>query len=194
MIEINLVPPQFLKQTKGKMLLGHFKIPKEVIVGILGGLIFLLVFVHFVLFFINFYQIAAYKNLQSKLNKISSEKKEVDGVLTRLRQLQGDTKSIEDVTVQKQNNWSQKWNLLSDLLPKGVWLTNVDLKDDIFVVTGSALSRQQKDISSVHTFAASLKESQEFMRFFTDMELGSIQRRQMGTVDIVDFSIMFKLK
>ena len=194
MIEINLVPPQLRKQTKGKMLLGHFKIPMEVIIGILGGVIFLLVFVHFILFFINFYQIAAYKNLQSQWEKIAPEKKAVDIVLTKLRQLQGDTKALEEITVQKQNNWSQKWNLLSDFLPKGVWLTNLDLKDDVFIVAGSSLSRQQKDISSVNAFTSSLKDSQEFMKFFADMELGSIQRRQLGTIDIVDFSIMFKLE
>lgn len=193
MIEINLVPDNLRKRRKSSSASSGINIPLEVIIGLGGGLVIILVLIHVLLLGVNVTRLSGYKSLQAQWAKIEPDKKKVDGIITELRELQKRNKDISDSLLGKRNSWSQKLNILSDCLSKGVWFKKISFIEDKFLIEGSAVSRQYEEMTSVHSFMASLKANKDFSKNLSDLELGSIQRKKIKELDIVDFVITAKL-
>lgn len=193
MIEINLIPPQYRKKRKTGIL-GGSRIPPEIVIGSAGGLLILLVMFHIVLLFINIRILTQHRMLSKKWEELQPQKVIVDGVLNQLRELQGNIKTIKDVTKKDGLKWAEKLNIVSDSTPKGVWLKKLSMNDGVFFIDGSAFSKQQKEMINVHMFDSNLKANGSFLKHFKDFEPGSIQRRKIQTMEIVDFLITIKLK
>lgn len=193
MIEINLIPPQLRKSKKAGMFGGN-RIPPEIVIGSAGGLLILLVIFHIVLLGINLKNLARQKSLNKVWQEIQPQKAAVDLVLDEMRNIQSSIKTINEVTKKDGPVWAQKLNIISDSLPKGVWINKLSLQDNLFFIDGSAISKQQKEMINVHLFDSNLKDNKSFQEYFTDFEPGSIQRRRVQNLDIVDFLITIKLK
>ncbi|MBN1869966.1 MAG: PilN domain-containing protein [Candidatus Omnitrophica bacterium] len=193
MININLIPPHLRKKEKGR-LLGKVSIPLEIIIGCGGGLLVLLGVVHVLLLFVNIGKLAQHKALQKQWENMRPGKENVDSVVNEMRKFQGKYKAIEDIGGENSLSWAQKLNILSDNLPRGVWLKKIDLSEDTLFIEGSAISKETSEIISIHHFTANLKQDGSFMEHFTDLELGSIQRRKIKNVEIADFVITMKVK
>lgn len=193
MIDINLLPPEKRRKRKAK-LLGGFDIPQEVIIGSAGGLLVLLVLVHVFLTFINLSKHGIHKSLAKQLEEIKPAKEEADAIIMQMRSLQSSLNAIDQVVKEKRIVWAQKLNILSDNLPRGTWVKKVALSEGGLFIEGSAISKEQKEMISVHTFAANLKSDKDFLKDFVDLELGSIQRRKVQTAEVADFLITAKLK
>ncbi len=194
MIEINLVPAESRKKKKKSLLPGGFNIPLEVVIGIGGGLVMLLVCIDIFLVVFNVSKIGEHKKLKAEWEQILPAKENVDQVMNQMRDYQAKVKSIEDLTTLNQIIWAEKLNILSDQIPRGVWLKKVAISDGMFFVSGSAISRQKKEMISVHTFTANLKDSDRFLNGFKDFELGSIERGNVSDTDVADFLITIKIK
>ena len=128
MININLVPPHLKKKTKSK-LLGKVNIPLEVIIGSGGGLLVLLGIVHVLLLFVNIGKLAQHKSLQGQWEMMRPGKENVDSVVNEMRVFQGKYKAIEEIAGKSDLSWAQKLNVLSDSLPRGIWLKKIALND-----------------------------------------------------------------
>lgn len=190
MIEINLVPPQLQRRRKGRGVLGKkMNIPREVIIGLAGGFFVILLLISILFQITIFMKYAQHKRLKSEWAEIFPEKTRVDAVLNQLRTAQVKIKSIEDMTGGKKIKWSQKLNAISDSLSRGVWLKSVVGNKQRLVIEGNAVSKGKDEISNVHDFAASLKKNKDFGDYLSNLELGSIQRRAIKTVEIADFSM-----
>ncbi|HBR14608.1 MAG TPA: hypothetical protein DD723_03560 [Candidatus Omnitrophica bacterium] len=194
MIEINLVPVHLRKKRKSQFLPGGLNIPLEVVIGLGGGVLILLIVAHVGLLFINMSQLGRHKKLQAKWEEMSPAKQNVDLVIKEMRAFQSKLKSIEAIMPKKEILWSQKLNILSDVLPRGVWLKRITLNQETLLIEGSAISRQSEEMINVHSFAANLKKENEFLEHFTEIDLGSIQRRKVQKIDIADFLITTRLK
>ncbi|HBG61051.1 MAG: hypothetical protein A2Y03_11315 [Omnitrophica WOR_2 bacterium GWF2_38_59] len=188
-IDINLVPMRLRKKKKKDFFVGGFKLPLEVVIGLGGGLIILLFVVHVVLLAINVSKLAKHNTLKASWEGIVPDKEKVDVIISELRMLQNKQSAIKKLTEEEKVIWSQKLNILSDNLPKGVWLRRIAFNEDAFFVEGSAISRQNKEMIGVHKFTANLKQDAEFLTDLTDLELGSIQMRKINKVDVADFLI-----
>jgi len=193
MIEINLYPQESRKKRR-QLLSGGLKLPMEVIIGLAGGFMAILVVVHLGLLFINITQLRKHKELKKQWEVLLPAKENVDKVIFELRSLQEKQKSLEKMTVQGRINWARKLNIISSILPRGVWLTKIILKDDVFFIEGSAISKTSNEIINVHSFTANLKNEDAFLEYFTDLELGSIQRRKVNNIEVADFLITAQLK
>ncbi len=193
MININLVPPHLRKKPKGK-LLGKVNIPLEVIIGCGGGLLVLLGVIHVLLLFVNIGKLAQHKGLKNQWETMRPGKENVDSVVNEMRVFQGKYKAIEEISGKVSLSWAQKLNVLSDSLSRGVWLKKIALNDEMFFIEGSAISKETTEIISIHRLTSSLKANKKFSEHFTDLELGSIQRRKIKTVEIADFVITMKVK
>jgi|SRR3989338_4349703 len=194
MIEINLVPPQLRKKKKSRLWPQGVTIPPEVVVGAGGGLIVLLILVHIFLLFVNIQKMAQHKGLQRQWESILPSKKNIDGVVNELRILQGKQKATEGIVPGEKILWSQKFNILSDSLPRGVWLKKVSLEEGMLFIEGSAISTENEGMINVHKFTSNLKGQGKFLEHFAELELGSIQRRRIKHMDIADFIITARLK
>ena len=193
MIEINVVPPELRKKKKKKLLPGGVEIPPEVVIGSIGGLFFLLILVHIGLLMLNISKMKQHKQLKQEWQAILPHKEKVDGVVTDMRRLQNKHKAIVKVTGGEAINWSRKLNVISNELPRGVWLTKVALTPEMLFIEGSAISKSQDELINVHKFTSNLKRQSKFMNDLTELELGSIQRRTERGIDVADFLITTKL-
>ncbi len=194
MININLVPPHLQKQRKKRNLTGKIKIPLEVIIGCGGGLLFLLGMVHVVLLFVNVGKLAQHKALQLQWDSLQGDKTNVDTVVGDMRAFQGKYKALEDIVQKTDVSWAQKINLLSDLLPRGMWFKKISFNNEMFFLEGSAIAQNVNEMAAVSRLISSLRDSAVFMGDFSELELGSIQRRKIKNVDIADFVVTMKLK
>ncbi len=193
MIDINLVPPHLRKQQKSRIL-GAINIPLEIIIGCGGGLLFLLGMIHIVLLLVNVGKLARYKSLQNQWELMRSDKENVDSVVSKMRTFQGKYTALENIAKKAELSWAQKLNLLSEFLPRGMWFKKIALNDEMLFIEGSVLSQNANEIASVNHLISKLKGSDEFMRDFTELELGSIQKRKIKNVEVADFVITMKLK
>src|SRR3989338_1598537 len=102
MIEINLLPEHLRRKKKPQFLkTDMLNLSKETIIGLFGGLIVLLIFLHLILFIVTAAKYIQYRSLKKQWAKILPAKEEVDGVLNELRSLQNKLTSIEKVTTGK---------------------------------------------------------------------------------------------
>jgi Tfp pilus assembly protein PilN len=194
MIQINLVPIALRKKKGSQFLAGNLKIPMEILVGSALALVMLLVCVHVLLIFLNVGKVMQHKSLQARWSKMQPEKQKADEVVQRLRELQARNKDVENMKTGQGLLWSQKLNIISQVLPKGVWIKKISLKEDMLFIEGSSISRQKKEMTNVHTFTSALKNEKKFLESFSDLELGSIQRRKIQNLEVVDFLITTKIK
>jgi hypothetical protein len=194
MIEINLVPPQIRRKKKSRLWPQGVTIPPEVLVGSGGGLIVLLILVHISLIVINIRKMAQHQDLQRQWGSLLPSKGEFDSIVSELRILQGKQKAAEGIFPTKKILWSQKLNILSDDLPRGVWLRKVSLDEGMLFIEGSAVFTENEGMINVHKFTSNLKGQVKFLEDFTDLELGSIQRRKIKHMDIADFIITARLQ
>ena len=193
MININLIPPHLRKKPKSK-LIGKMNIPLEIIIGSGGGLLVLLGVIHVLLLFINIGKLAQHKSLQSQWEAMRPGKENVDSVVNEMRIFQGKYNVIEEIAGKATLSWAQKLNILSDSLPRGIWLKKISLDDGMLFIEGSAIPKETTEIISIHHLTSNLKADPKFSEHFTDLELGSIQRRKIKTVEIADFVITMKVK
>ena len=194
MIDINLVPDHLRKKSKGKLLQGTQNVPPEIIIGIGGGLIVLLIIFHVFLLATNIYKIVQYKSLQQQWTKILPDKEKADKIINDMRSYQARFSSVDNMTKGKRIFWSEKLNIISDNLSKGIWLNKIDFDEDILLISGRALSRRNEQMLNVHTFAGILKANKDFLTHFEDLELGSMQLEKIGETEIASFLITCHLK
>ena len=187
-IELNLIPKNLRRRKRGRFLAG-VKVPLEVIIGLFGGVVMLLILVHGTLLLLNLYKINQHHNFKREWDVSKPAKENVDKVIKELRELQVKQKAIQKITMEDRTLWAPKLNIISDKMDRGVWLTRMRLTDGVFFIEGSAISKQGDEMINVHTFTGSLKNETAFLEKFSDLELGSIQRRYISKTEVADFLI-----
>lgn len=193
MIDINLVPPHLRKHRKSRVL-GTINIPLEIIIGCGGGLLLLLCVIHIGLLLVNVGKLAHHKGLKNQWEGMRAERESVDSVVSKMKIFRSKYRALKNISKKGELSWAQKLNLLSDNLPRGMWFRKIALNDEILFIEGSAISKGVSEIASVSRLIAQLKGSDDFMNDFTELELGSIQKRRIKNVEIADFVITMKLR
>lgn len=194
MIEINLAPR--LAKKKKRQLPISFDIPnfpREAVIGLIGGLVFLLFLVHIVLTVFMALKFTQRTNLTQQLEKVDNDWKKAKVVAQELRVLQNKINAIEKITTEKRISWAHKLNDISDSLPRGVWLNKISLNRNILLLDGSAVSKEKNEMISVGSFLTNLKSRKSFTEGLENIDVSSIQRRQIRTIAVADFLITIKL-
>ena len=195
MLDINLIPVASRKKTNKSLFPEGFQIPAEVVIGLGGFVCGTILLVNLVLFFTRVHQAAHYGELKKQWQSILPQKQEVDAIMTGMSQLETEVKTIQSVAIKNHMLWSEKLNIISDQLPHGAWLKRVSLTQDaVFILEGSTVVKENAELINVHRFTSNLKKDPHFLDHLTNFELGSIQRRTVGHVDIVDFLLTTKIK
>lgn len=195
MIEINLLPQELRVEKK-------IKKPQEIVVYGLGpkhALLFipviLLVFIIMHLYFgvISITKSAQLNNLNNKWAKLQNERTLVDNFKRENSLLSEDSVALQQMTGQRVL-WAPKLNKLSLALPPGIWFdaVNITLKD--FTLNCSAVSLQKEEIALINKFLDNLKNDPGFFNDFISLELGSVQKKTVGSYEVSDFSLNGNLK
>lgn len=127
---------------------------------------------------------AEWKEMQPQMDKLTQTQKSFQE-LTRQAQVLQAAKSPEA-------RWSPRLALLSDGLVSQVWLTHLEYpQGKSLQVEGSALLGSGGDSSGqVTKFLQHLKEQPQFQQWFKDVELKSVQHRQVQNEETADFILL----
>ena len=169
-------------------------LPAEAMVGLVGGLICLLILTHLGLWFMLSHKLSERKILDKQMQDLSLHKRQADSIAKELRIVQGKKNAIEKMTGAPKILWAPKFNDISDSMPRGVWLGKISLEQGMFTIQGSAVSKGGDEMMGVVDLVSNLKGKKGFLKHLKSMEVGPIQRRKIGSVEIADFSIMAKFQ
>ena len=195
MIVINLVPEHLRKRSaRGVLSSIDLDIPREVLLGVGAAFVAFLVLAHVLLLTAQSAQGVRLGLVKAQWEKLLPDRNRIDAIGTELRGLRKKVTTITDITSAGTSRWSRKMNVLSDVLPKGVWLKKINLDSGTLSLEGSAFSKTQSEIVTVGNFVASLKKEGAFADDFSSIEVQSIQRDKRGPTEVVDFVITAKLK
>ncbi|TAN59981.1 hypothetical protein EPN16_06135 [bacterium] len=78
-------------------------------------------------------------------------------------------------------------NLISDVLPEGVWLTGLSLSARAGELSGACVSAEGGEITQVGKLLNALKQEPALKIVFPELELSSVKRRKLGQSEIVEF-------
>ncbi len=195
MIDINLAPPDLRRKPKRRILPKGFHVPPEVIIGGGGGLLLFLIAIHIFIIFKHISLKKRYMQTKKEWESIQPSKKKVDKIISEIRKLQSIKQDVDKLIDADRILWAKKLNIISDSLPRGVWLRHIAFEDGkTFTIEGSAISRQQNQIVAIHEFTHNLRQQDAFLKHFQEMDIDSITRRQINGTELVDFSIVASLK
>lgn len=194
MIDINLIPPALRKKSGAPLSFLAINIPQEILFGVGGGLILLMLTVHLLLGVIWLGSMGSLTSYRVHWQKVLPDKNILDAINKEFLDLNKKIAAISDVTVKKIVVWSPKFNAISDALPRGMWLRKIVLDKVGLTMEGSVVSKNHDEISNVGNFVSVLKQDEGFMRDFSSLEVNSIQRGKRNSIEVADFTVMAKLK
>lgn len=195
MIEINLVPVNLRKkESQGAGLIRSIDLPKEIFFGLGSLLILLLIVVHVILLVVYLGKFSQSMMYKATWQQMQPEKKHVDDINQNMTDLRKKLATISDLTTKKAMLWSQKLNILSDSLPKGIWLNKISWTNNALTIEGNAYSKLHDEITIVGNFVSNLKRDANFSKDFLSIELNSVNRIKKGATEIAEFKITAKAR
>ena len=129
----------------------------------------------------------------SELAELVPQKINTERYSGQIKEINSQLSPLEEILGSRDFMWSQKFNEISDNLPRGVWLTKMQLEQGVLLINGSAVSKSQTEMISVHSFNTSLKNSAAFMKDFSEIELEYIKSRTINGTPVADFTIRVDL-
>ncbi|MEW6101529.1 MAG: PilN domain-containing protein [Candidatus Omnitrophota bacterium] len=192
MIEINLLPEELKIKAKSAKIIEKRPQPKHLLY-LLPFLAIILIFSHIVLVFS-----AISKNHRLRLlnNKWQSSEPERKIVEDFNKQYSGLFQSVPQVNqlLQERITWSGKLNKLSQVVPQGIWFNQLSVSGKDFLLEGAAISLQKEEINLIKIFIDELKKDPQFFGDFLNLELNSVQRKNQGGYEIVEFVLSGALR
>lgn len=187
MIEINLLPEELKIKARKR----GFK-PRQILYFI--PLVFLiLIIIHLYLagtLIIRNFRLNA---LNKRWHNLEPQRKNLEEFQKEYVVLSDDAKVIQQLISQR-TNWSEKLNKLSLRLPYGVWFNEISVTPSDFILRGSVVSLQKEEMNLINKFMDNLKSDSGFFKDFNNLELSSVQRKVIGGYDVIDFTLVGKLK
>ena len=95
----------------------------------------------------------------------------MEKVLNELRALQSTQKAVQGILPERKIYWANKLNMLSDSMPRGVWIKRINLDGDVLLIEGSAISTDNEAMINVHQFTSTLKSQREFLNISMTLSL-----------------------
>lgn len=193
MINLNLIPVDLRKKSKG-LLGGTINLPREILLGVGVLVVFLLVLIHSFLTINWLVKRIALQQVSNNWKSVEPDKKAIDAIGEEVKAINKKMKSLEDFVKKRQTTWSQKINIISDVMPKGVWLTKLVIDEKSLVLQGMGVSKQRNEIVMIGSLNTALKKEPMFASDFSNIEVNAINRAKFNTADVSQFTLTAKLK
>jgi len=187
MIEINFLP----HESKSKIKIEADKavyIRYAILIG--GGL---LISAHLCLAITDVFKYYRFRVLDNKWIRLAPQRKAAEDFKKEYEVSSADAQQIQQL-VSKRIIFSEKLNKLSLGLPSGVWFNELVFSSKDFILKGSVISLQKEELGLVNKFMDNLKKDAGFFNSFEGLELSSVQRRVIGSYEVIDFVLTGKLK
>lgn len=208
MIELNLLPENLKGAHKKRKMAIRLKVPKLFPAPVIITVISILLVSQGLIAFLATTQRNRLLKLRADFNEIAPQekvaavlKKEVDELKNRLFMI--------DSLTSGSLIWSKKLYDLSGAMIDGVWLTSLNLKaaaadgkdpkksasKQALFLAGSAVSPTAGgETAIIGKFIESLRSHKGFFSDFDDIKVSTIQRKKMGEMEVMDFTIICYFK
>ncbi|MFH1457914.1 MAG: hypothetical protein ABIG31_01955 [Candidatus Omnitrophota bacterium] len=186
MIKINLLPEEFNAKAASHKVRVVIEV-KYLIYFIPLTLVTLLLFHSYLgaLLVARYNQIAG---LNKKWQSLEPERKKLE-IFNKENTLYTQDSSAVKTLVEQRVVWFEKLNALSNSLMPGIWFTELSIAPRIFTLKASVVSLQKEEMGIIKKFIDNLKTDAAFFKNFNSLELSSVQRRTMGSFDVLDFTL-----
>ena len=88
------------------------------------------------------------------------------------------------------SQWAHHLNVLSDVTPDGVWLTDFALDPDKgLVIQGSALAKGGEEIVRINRLVDGLNNDEQVSQVLRNIQIESVKRMKEDQVDVVEFTL-----
>ena len=197
MITINLVPDSYKSARKNSQ-----GTPVTLILLIVNAL-FLGIFL--IVTSLNVYKTVTLKAITTRLSNLEQKKNELVALQHKITNLNG-SNSIIEAAVFSDFCWSRILNNLNDAIIPGVWLKQISIhkktkkttidyveqlvENKFLKIEGTVVSLAHDEMAVVSSFVRGLKKNNNFSALFKKLELESVLRRKIATVEVMDFTLL----
>ena len=127
--------------------------------------------------------------LNAKIQTLEPKKMEVDQIQRLLQQLQTQEAAFQGLK-HRQQLWSKRLNVLSNVTPEGIWFSDLALDQGKgLLIQGAAVGQGGTEMVSVGRLVQDLKASPDFASAIKDIQIESIQRVQDHEIEVVKFTL-----
>ncbi len=187
MIEINLLPDDL-------------RIQKQNASGDLNYFIYLIplfasiiVIVHLYFGLVYLTKTVALTNLNHKWKVLEPQRNKINNLKSESALQSSEEKILKQVN-DKLVKWSFVINKLSLELPSGIWFNDLTYDGKNLSIKASVVSLKDEQLDLINKFLDNLKNDKIFMVDFNSLDLGPLQRKSVGSFEVVDFLINGDLK
>ena len=190
MIEINLLPPEMRKK--------KLELPEIPLIPVGVGILCVFVIGSLILGLAVHRKNSQLKILRQEWEEKLPLKNEAEGLKTEIERLRRERVLLEDIS-KRRFLWSAKLNSLSDLIPMGIWLTELSLDEmgemRFLTLEGRVMPfKGQEMIALVTKFMDTLKKDKRFFSGLENIELGPIERIKVEGKEVMKFSLICRLE
>ncbi len=202
MIEINLLPEAYKAKKEQK----QSKIPINLILLSINAV---LLAIFLIITAINVGRSITLHALNTQLKGLAPEQQKIISIQHKTVNLRA-TNALFSHLVTNRFLWSKKLNLLSDLIIPGIWLRKLSLEKEAasrvqvpsvgaqenktLKFEATAVSVAHDEMGVIGKFVRNLKLNKEFFQHFKVIELEGVLRRQIATVEVMDFTLICVFK
>jgi Tfp pilus assembly protein PilN len=131
--------------------------------------------------------------LKAYRQRLEPQRKDLDAVKLQNKVLADLKNSLEGINQQK-TRWSHILNALSRHLPYGIWFNNAVYKEKLLELKCSVVVLQKNEMNVINAYLDALKKDRPFMERVEKLEVGAIQRKLIGSYEVVDFVFSIFIK
>jgi hypothetical protein len=181
MIEINLLPEdlKIKKQTSQPSSLDN-------LVYLIPLILVILAIAHVYLAFVFMSRSQILGGLERRWKTLEPQRQEVQGMKNEINAESAEAKVVQGYMASR-ILLAPKLNKLSLDLQPGIWFNDITFGRSSLMVKASIVSLKMDEMDVINTFVDGLKNDKDFNADFTSVEVGAVQRRSVGSYDVVDF-------
>jgi hypothetical protein len=181
MIEINLLPDD-LKIKKQASQPSQF----DNLVYLIPVILVVVIFVHLYLGFVFMTRSQVLAGLERSWRTLEPQRNEVLGMKSEINAESSDAKVVKGY-MSARVLLAPKLNKLSLDLQPGIWFNDITFNRSSLFVKASIVSLKMDEMDVINTFLEGLKNDRDFNADFSSVEVGAVQRKTVGSYDVVDF-------
>ena len=131
--------------------------------------------------------------LDGRMQQVAAKKAAVDGLNSLLKDLREQHAVFERLS-HARSQWAHHLNVLSNVTPEGVWLTDFALDPEKgLVIQGSALAQGGQEMVRITKLVDGLKSDVRLAQALQNIQIESIKRMKQDQLDVVEFTLTSKL-
>jgi Tfp pilus assembly protein PilN len=182
MITINLLPEQYRKATPSPIQQFH---RSPLALGV-GGLLVALAVLLMGLVQMRGARLA---QLTARLAQLEHKKTELNELKAAVQQLR-ERQAVFRRLTRERSRWARHLNTLADVIPEGVWLTDLVI-DQMkgLVIQGAAIGQGGEEMVRIGRLVQDLKNDPAFAAAIRDIQIESIKNIQEREVEVIEFTL-----